>query len=227
MDDLLTRADNLLWKGLAVSTRRTYDNAWGKFEEFGREYKVTIAPPVSESTLCYFVAYLSQSWTYKSIKVALAAIRSHHVDLGVACNMDSMLRLKRVCDGVRRDMGEGTKKTRLPITVAILAELASVTKPCYEHTLVFAAACIGTYGLLRSGEMFPDESMGQPGLKWGDIITNGDSVTVNLVSSKTDPWRQGTRVELFRNNTSTCPWTAVKAYQATWPARPAGERSFF
>jgi len=174
------------------------------------------------------VAFLSERWTYKSIKVVLAAIRSQHVDAGVACDMEGMLRLKRVCDGVRRSKGEGLARTRLPVTVKLISKMVTVLNwRLYDDRLFMAIVCVGTYGLLRSGEMFPDASLGQVGLRWSDVVATKDRLSLRLATSKTDPWRKGATVELFRNNTMTCPLKAWHNYANHFATKPNPDENLF
>ena len=47
-------------QGVAQSTLKTYFAAWKKFNQFCTVHNVTISFPISQSVLCYFVAYLGE-----------------------------------------------------------------------------------------------------------------------------------------------------------------------
>ena len=51
--------------------------------EFGRRFGIPVALPVIESVLCWYAAYLGDRAAHTTVKVALFAIRSKHVDLAL------------------------------------------------------------------------------------------------------------------------------------------------
>ena len=169
--------------------------------------------PATEQILCLFATHLAASNSHKSIKTALAAVRSHHIDVGHHLETEKMLRLKRVCDGIRKSRCNVAAKERLPITIEVLERLAAVCALSqHEDIMFFAICCIGTYGLLRSGEIFgvPPEFEGL--VKNSDIIRSENHVKIQLRVSKTDPFRKGTQVLVYRNQSITCPVAAVSKY---------------
>ena len=89
----------LLLNGLALSTRMTHNKSWCFFVVFCACVGLSSELPISERVLCYFVAKLSGTCAFTSIKVTVAAVQSGHVDLGFKCDTINMVTLKRVMEG--------------------------------------------------------------------------------------------------------------------------------
>ena len=71
-------------RGIADSTRKTYNSGLRKFSEFCSMYNVMSPFPVSEDILCYFTAYLAkQNLAPQTIKTYLSSIRHMQVTLGL------------------------------------------------------------------------------------------------------------------------------------------------
>ena len=107
----------------APSTTQTYASAQGRFCKVTARNLV----PVDEHSLCVYVAWLhSQGLTHQTIISYLSAVRY----LQIACNLGdpnitAMPRLEYVLKGVkvvRARQLPGVKRTRLPITPAILKQ---------------------------------------------------------------------------------------------------------
>ena len=212
---LVHRTSTLLKNGLAVSTRRNYDKWWCTFIVFCARFGLPCTLPVPERILCFFVAYHGECNSYSSLRVAVAAIRSRHVDVGLRCVTSEMLTLKRVMEGLARSRPARSKLIRLPITTQLLNRMRSVLdRDNEDHHVFFAICCLGTYGLLRSGEIFEDQNQGQPGLRVGDVtIKSKDEFSIHLSKSKTDQRKGGVEVEYFANSSPSCPVAAfVRGY---------------
>ena len=173
--------------------------------------------PVDENTLCLFAAFLSESCASSTLQVAISAIRSKHIDLGLRCNTADMLTLKRVIEGVNRSRASVPKLTRRPITTSTLTNLASVLRPQqWEDRVFFAVACIATYGLLRMAEIFHSEPYDHPGLLVSDLaIVSHSHFKLSLRRSKTDQCGHGMVVDFFANNSPSCPCRAFLV--GYWP----------
>ena len=95
------------YHGIAESTRQTYRSGLRKFESFCSQYAFTPAP-ASSLTLQYFCAYESQSVSYKTIKVYLAAIRPLHIENNMPDPTDDSL-LHLVCRGIHHLQGDNQR----------------------------------------------------------------------------------------------------------------------
>ena len=138
----------------------------------------------------------------------MAGIRLAHIESGMSDpTVDSLLQL--VCRGIRRLQGDN-QRTRLPITVNLLRtlknQLAHSNYSYEEQRMLWAAFSIAFYGFLRVSEY--------TNLRWGDVSHCGDHISITLHQSKTDPFRRGCNIRLFRTNSSTCPCHAFERYSS-------------
>ena len=215
--------------GLAESTRRTYSNAWSTFSQFADEYKVTITLPVSETVLIAFVAHLSGKWNYKAINVALAAVRSKHVDIGLNLRLEDMVGLKRVVQGIKYSSQPQRHPERRPITVEVLQKLkAALNLSWHDDRLFWAVACVAVYGMFRLGELFGVAGTSDTTIKCSQvIITSPEEIQVYLPRSKTDKNREGASVSLYLTGGTSCPVTAVTQYMNNMIYNFPGNEPFF
>ena len=167
--------------GVAQSTHKSYTSAYKRFHEFCIEYDITSPLPVTESSLCYFAAFLAiKGLAPASIKVYLAAVRHMQVIQGFPEPRvtSSLPRLRLVLNGIARSrvLGQQTKqKPRLPITTPVLKKLFSTLAerpPTHDNFLLWAACPICFFGFFRAGEITTPSRTGyQPSrhLAWGDV----------------------------------------------------------
>ena len=87
-------------------------------------YKIAEPFPVSEDVLTHFVAFLyKEGLKAGTVKSYLAAVRYAQIALGLGNpHMENMARLEYVVRGVKR-LASGPTRTRLPITLPLLAHL--------------------------------------------------------------------------------------------------------
>ena len=137
----------------------------------------------------------------------LAAIRLHHIENNMLDPTDDNL-LHLVCRGIRRLQGD-SQRTRLPITTNLLRtikeQLRQSTYTDQEQRMLWAAFTMAFYGFLRVSELI--------NLRWSDLSLSLDHISVSLHQSKTDPFRRGCTVKIFKTNSSTCPHHAMVCYR--------------
>jgi hypothetical protein len=209
----MTKIQDLLVGGLAVSTRRSYDYWWTAFVRFCNRFNLSHSIPVDEFVLCGFAAFSAETACHATIKVAIAAIKSRHTDLACRCDTQQMVMLQRVLRGIQLKGNPNPSRPRLPVTTELLAKFRSILdlRQC-EDQLFFAVACVGTYGLFRSGEIFGGSGSGS-GLLCGDVKQLGHlEFQLTLRKSKTDINKQGVVISLFANGSLSCPVRALDAY---------------
>ena len=56
-------------------------------------------------------------------------------------------------------------------------------------------------------------------LCWTDVTISSSCITLLIKASKTDPFRQGTKIHLFRNNSHLCPFQALTYFISSHPTR--------
>ncbi len=216
--------EELFAKGLAGSTQRVYRCGQRKFVGFCGAGGFQ-AVPASESTLCKFVAYLTEAGLkHRTIRVYLSAVRHLHIAEGERDLFTAGFpRLQYVLQGVKRveaEKGVG-KRERLPISPDILRKVKTVweSESTPAATMLWAACCLGFFGFLRSGEMtVPTESEYDPGahLSVKDIAVDDPVqprvVWVFIKQLKTDPFRKGIHLFLGRTQSDICPVKALVNY---------------
>ena len=220
--------------GLALSTRRNYKTGSKRYLEFCHSQRTKSPFPVSEQTLCRFVAWLHmQHLSSSTANNYLAAVRHSQVALGLGDpKMASMAQLEYVIRGMKRT-AQTSKRTRLPISPAILLGMKRTWQRHpnpRDAAMLWAAATMCFFGFLRVGEMVIPSNKYDPGhhLAHGDVTVNDSRdpqfVVVRIKASKTDPFRQGTSIYLGRTHSELCPVVAILGYMVQ---RGTGEGPFF
>jgi hypothetical protein len=181
--------------------------------------------PISDANMCLWAAYSvtksttsnKRPLTYHSVKNYVYGISSIHAELGFEDWADTLTLLPRCLKGIKRELGVKSQIKRLPITTELLSQMLAIIDPAsnYSHALFWAAATMGTYGLLRMSEFCASDSKSQDEFKLvslqqvqlyastgTEIPLHDDSnferasyYTLQLRTSKTDPFRRG--VKLF------------------------------
>ena len=133
---------------LARSTHKTYAAVEHCYLNFCKDFNL-ISLPVSESTLCYYVACLGQQGlAHSSISTYLSGIRQVQISHGFGDpHLDRMSRLRQVLKGVRVEAGKEGRapRSRLPITPAILQKLRVVwlhSEPLFNSKMLWAASTV-------------------------------------------------------------------------------------
>ena len=159
------------------------------------------------------------------MKVYLAAVRWLYIREGRENPFQAPLyRLQYVLRGAKREeasRGSGSRE-RLPISPSILRRIKAVWEGNGHDpdiTMLWAAACLGFFGFLRSGEMtVPTDSSYDPAvhLSRNDVAVDNAQkpavLRVTIKQSKTDPFRKGIDLFLGKTATDLCPVTAMLNY---------------
>ena len=187
--------------------------------------------PTSEPTLLLFVGFLHQEKLAPgTIKSYLAAVRYEQISRGMGNpNIYLMPQLEYVIKGTKKAT-PASARCRLPITPEILGKLRRVWHKetrARDAKMLWAAACLGFFGFLRSGEMVaPSEKEYDPlsHLCFSDIRVDSHSspslIQVTIKASKTDPFRQGVTLYIGATGDQLCPVTAVLSYMVARGSSP-------
>ena len=220
MGYLNTNVATILHAALAPSTLHTYNSAFRSYSTFCVQVNLPYFP-LSEQVLIYFVSSLYNRLAYKSIKIYLSAIQYFSIMSGSDIQIASMPRLFYALRGIRRIQGNSfTRPLRSPITLAHLRRLFTYAHHHFnvrDCLMLKAAFTMAYFGLLRSAEYTSSTtSTYHPNttLMLNNITFSQDMsfVSVNLRSSKTDPFRVGCIVRICRTHNVFCPVAALHHY---------------
>ena len=219
------QAAHYIFQSIASSTRRTYSSGERHFIRFCLFHKL-ISPqtpflPTSESTLIHFVTHLSNTVSYGTIKVYLAAVKNLHVEFGCPLDFSSMPFLYKTLRGIKSSLGIA-KRARFPITISILRQIYAKLKPFQsldtDSSMLWAAFTLAFFGFLRSSEFTYNGKFNiQSHLTRSDVhfypnIVQPVSFEVVIKKSKTDPFRETAKLTIAKSNSTVCAVTALRDY---------------
>lgn len=183
--------------------------------------------PASEQTLMSFSAYCFNvlRLTYPTIKLYLAGVRYHFLKRGIPNPMydgvppAGLHRLNMVLRGIKKQ--QNTREKRFPITYAVLERLCS-SLSCgffgkFVDTMLKAVFSLAFFAFLRCGEFTTkskNPQIQEYRLQTTDIsfCDGGDAFEIKLHTSKTDPFRQGIVIKVFKSGKSVCPVFLMRKY---------------
>ena len=190
-------------------------------------HNTDILPELSENIFLLFIAhcYKTQKLRFTTIKLYLCGVRFAYLKTGVSCPLfrtdtDSYsLRITALIKATKRLQGQ-IKNPRHPITASVLSqmcfELQNGYVSPYTDCLLQAVCVMAFFGFLRCGEFTVNQQEFDPAIHLclGDLTFNDTYVEVLLKMSKTDPFKQGTLIPLFKqcDNTNLCPYTSLQNY---------------
>jgi len=168
--------------------------------------------------------------TYQSIRSYLSAVRHWQIMNGLPDPAwSSFPRLDYVLKGIRRSNVGTPRPRRLPITPTLLRRIHqewSRHPPSYDHTMLWAAFCLGFFAFMRAGEFTCPSHQAFTGgmLTVGDFAVDSHSspshLVVRLRQSKTDPFGAGLTIHLGATGDNLCPIAAMLGYLAVRPSTP-------
>ena len=141
---------------LSANTSKSYRSGLNRYLSFCASYSLP-AFPLSESTLCHFVASLvTEGMSYPTIRLYLSAVRHHQLmEGGPDPSFTSLHRQHYVLRGCRRCLPASACERRLPITPSFLRLLYihwSKHADDNDTVCMWAACCVAFFAFLRSGE---------------------------------------------------------------------------
>ena len=212
-----------------MATSRVYQAGIKRYVELCHQLS-TPPTPASEELLCNFVAYLGiKNVSSGTIKVYLSAVRQLHIRKGKPPPPTAdMARLNQVLRGVKiaqaSDSQVAKAKQRLPITPDILRQIKGRWKkepPSQDKIMLWAAFLTCFFGFFRSGEICsvatdsrglsetPDLSVDSLEI---DNFWDPHVVKLHLQRSKTDPFREGTTINIPCTGDDLCPVAALLSW---------------
>lgn len=203
--------------GLAPSTKRGYQAAWGKWIRWCRlaEQELQsvdeLAPTIE--VLCSFIQYQCILHPVSTVRgyVRRASTVSKDKGGGGLIKKDWTRVINRTYKAAARRFKQVTSKRR-PMTVEILKRIKSQLKhESHNDRAIWAILCLGVFTLARIGELLPSGSSKLEVTRRA-LVIRGDHGVLSLVGTKTDADRKGVQLHFFRNNSVCCPVAAMNAY---------------
>ena len=212
-----------LLRGLAQSTRRTYETPRRSFIRFctlsGRRHPSGSCLPATGRWLIEWITTLAGRIKVKTMKQYLSGLRSYHVDLGLPVAAFQDERLERVIRGIKRDHAEPDRRERSPLmSDSLLRILRELRQPSHTNHTLKATFTLAFAGFLRVGEFTyqpADLELGPNFRNWfltksGIKISRDRShMSVYLPASKTDPFRHGVEIIIAATGDEACPVSAM------------------
>ena len=212
---------------------KTYKAGWSKYQKF--TYQFHLSPhPITGEKVTLFISYMgAQGLAASTIDVYLAGLRFFRLLADPTCIAPSFHTpyVNLIIRGIKRvNAGKGSTRIRLPITTAMMNRIRAalaLDPHSFQNRALWAACCIGFFGFLRCSEfVVPDSGPFDPQvhLCLADIVyvhnETHNYIEVQIKASKTDQYRQGTRVALGATGTPICPVSALLDYLTIRGNRP-------
>lgn len=224
----MTRTIQHLWDNAVTrKTNSLYDIGFSHFKRFLLLNNASISspPPVSEDILVYFIAHCFQNLKlkYTTIKLYLCGVRHAYLKSGCTNPLETsngimFPRLTLLLNSIKRIQGMHTR-TRLPITFPILTKICQrLRKGVFNNfidCLIETACIVAFFAFLRCGEftvISHDKFDTSFNLCFSDVIFYSNYVILRLKESKTDPFRKGIDIKLFKIENALCPFAALQKY---------------
>lgn len=182
----------------AETTKRTYSTHRDSYLRFCL-YMEYSPVPASPTTICRYIAFLSRSLKFKSIKQYLNIVGVIHKELGYPNPLLNNWLIVSTLRGVRRVLGD-TVHQKLPITPDILLRVHNCLDFKSSLDASFWAAClIGFFCFLRKSNLFRHSTgiahVHTPFLRRSDIEILKWGLLVNIHHSKTIQYREKKMVQ--------------------------------
>ncbi len=213
----MTLSRRLLASGLAHGTHRTYATGQRNYLAFCRQYGITSPVPATGDTLCLWLAYLSTTLKFNTVRSYLQSVCTMHKENGFPDPSVNDPRVLRLYGGIKRDQGIRVTRQALAITTDMLTTIQSLLSVDQaQHRLMWAVMVTAVYGLFRIGELVSNSARVTSGTLLNgavSFISTGDTThlgpwsaadyhmllgcshfIVHLSHSKTDPFRAGVEV---------------------------------
>ena len=175
--------------------------------------------PITEINLIYFCTHLATNHiAHKSIIVYISGLSFHGTLHGCSFKVTSMNTLYLVLRGIRRSQGNSlTRVRRVPITIPMLHRIRQylcLHFSTHDRHMVWSAVTMAFFGLLRSSEYTSPTARqySHDTLTSSDVSVLAEKMLINIRKSKTDQFRRGTIIRLFRLSSTLCPVAATQTY---------------
>lgn len=219
-----------MWSAVITpATRTVYSYGYTNFSRFLVMSGHSTDPwfyPIPENVLIYFLAHCFHVLQLKhsTIQTYLAGIRFNYLQQGfnnplTAPNGLPFMRLQMLLKAVKKLQG-APSKLRYPIDAPLLKHLCSALMSGifgpFTDRMLTAACTLAFFGFMRCGEFTASSTTFDPLVHLTIEDASFDSYCSKLLlflkQSKTDIFRQGVIIPLFRTGSDICPIKAMLSY---------------
>ena len=185
--------------------------------------------------LRYFASWLSDQVSFPTIKLYLAAIGFAHIENRLTNPFADAPLLHLFLRGIKRTDGLSSRR-RLPITMSAMRQLKGALAADHQFAsqvklMLWSAFTLAFFAFLRSSEFTsPLSTLFNPQLHLchSDIsFTTTGSLSLQLKTSKTDPFGKGCSIILGPSGRSVCAVQAKRRYLDHQPPPSATPLYFF
>ncbi len=173
--------------------------------------------PVRECDLMMFCAeQVRLDHAVSTAKSYLTAIYSFNMRLGFEPYHKEFRALPNLVQAMKRKLGLGKRRERLPITVDVLVAFRNcMDMSRADHAMLWAMFTTAFLGVLRSGELAPKSlTVTQAVPRIASIAFTGSGrdeyMSFKLVVSKSDPFRRTVTVHIGKTGHTVCAVAAMK-----------------
>jgi hypothetical protein len=211
---------------LSPATKAVYMSGARAFLTFANMYNLQKGdaglPRCDENLLRYFVCHCAENFhlSYVTIKSYLSSVRNLYIVNGLPNPLvhpvtgEPLHRLALLCRGIKKSHSPAAN-SRKPLSGTMLRTICQHLRKgvmgYYLDSLLESACLIAFFGFLRCGEFTTPTQNFDPNVNLclGDITLTSTCANVLLKVSKTDPFRTGCMIMLFKNNTLLCPYASL------------------
>lgn len=207
-----------LWTcSISAQTASAYKSAMTVFVRFvtlcGIVFPAGKLPIVVEDDLMRFVTYCDKFLFLKlaTIKLYLSGIRYNYIKAGYNNPLANTDRLNYILRGIEKQQGSVEQNKRFPITFDILCQICTLLKKGisspFKDLMYTCMSQIGFFVFLPCGEFtVKNDSEAVDALQMKDVVMaeHNSYFSICLKTSKTDPFRKGVVIRIFRND-KLCP----------------------
>ncbi|KAK3107546.1 hypothetical protein FSP39_017027 [Pinctada imbricata] len=207
----------LLRASLSDSTKSSYKHSWLALLQFCNNSNNSLQLPVSEITLCNFIAHLFEKhYSPSSIASMLSAISYIHKILGLCDNSQTFL-VRKILQGANKSASY--PDSRLPITLPILSRITNaLDKTISEHfnrSLLCSIFTLALHGFFRMGELIAKKPAFLTKVVQREDVSFPEAGCVQVIIRYSKTMQNVHPITLFisgTNSSYTCPVQSLRAY---------------
>ena len=202
----------------APSTVKKYSGAFCRWKRWVRNKPEVSALPANPLHVALYLNFLIQKADSSApIQEAVSAIAWCH-QLAVVDDPTQHPLVKNVLASSKRMLAKQTLKKE-PITPEILSQLVDKAASNLSDVRTLAIMLVGYAGFFRFDELAR--------IREADVTIYQDHLEIFLESSKTDQYRDGSRVVIARTNNKLCPVAMLEQYLALAQSSTCSDQFLF